>query len=134
MTSASYLDGFRALVREHAWPADTTPAGLLTRWSAYVASAEDGYGWSIYDQSNELSARDLLEHIFTDARTSSTSDAQHLRERVLATDARYRALLREDVRIGADGDPWWRRGVLRAAGPDYVDDLARIHAIHAEVV
>lgn len=134
MTSASYLEGFRALVREQAWPDLTTPAELLDRWSAFVASAEDGYRWSIYDQSNELSARDLLESVFTDARTRTTPEAQQLLERVMAVDARYRALLRNDVTIGHEGDPWWRRGVLRAAGPDYVDDLSRIHGIRVDLL
>lgn len=132
MTQRSYLDGFRAILREHGWHASVTPSELLARWDGLVEACEAGYGWTSYEHSNELSARDLLEAVFADPRTATAVETKELRRQVSQLDARYRALLREDVHVGDADDPWWRRGVLRQAGPDYVDDMQRAHGITVE--
>jgi hypothetical protein len=130
MTSARYLTRFREIARERGWPDSTSPAGLLDQWRALAMAAEEGYRWTIDEYSNEISARDVLEEIFTDSVLRAEPEAQELCGRVAEVDSRMRALIRDDVHIGRPDDPWWRRGVLRRAGPDYVEDLERIYGIH----
>lgn len=128
----NYLERFRAIVYERGWHASVTPSELSARWEGLVAACEAGSGWTSYEHSNELSVRDLLEAVFLDPRTAAEPEADELRRHVNELDARYRALLRDDVHVGDADDPWWRRGVLRHAGPDYVDDMQRLHGITVE--
>lgn len=129
MTSATYVARFREILRDMAWPATTTPAALLDRWIATVAAAEEGYQWTIDEYLNELAARDVLEAVFSDAALASEPEVEELRARVADADDRLRAIIQDNVEIGSPEQPWWRRGVLRHAGADYVEDLERIYGI-----
>lgn len=129
MTSQTYLVRFREIVRERGWPESTTPTDLLERWTALVKAAEQGYRWTIDEYLNEMAARDLLEAVLTDEALGGEPEVSELSGRVAEADRHLRALVRDDVHIGGPDEPWWRRGVLRRAGDDYVEDLERIYGI-----
>jgi hypothetical protein len=129
VTSPTYLARFREIVRERGWPETTTPTELLDRWTGLVEAAEEGYRWTIDGYLNELAARDVLEVVLADDSLRDEPEVSDLRARVAAADRRLRAVLRGDVQIGEPDQPWWRRGVLRRAGDDYVEDLERIYGI-----
>lgn len=133
MTSVRYLARVRKVLSERGWTESISPAELLDRWAALVDAAEAGYGWTLDEYLNELLPRDVLEDVLADPDLETDADVQQLRERVLEVDQRLRGLLRDDVWIGETADPWWRRGVLRFAGSDYVDDLRGIYGITVEV-
>jgi hypothetical protein len=51
--------------------------GLIEKWSDFVVRVEQGYQYSIYEYTNDLSTRDLLEHVVLNA-------PQPLREKIVA--------------------------------------------------
>ncbi len=84
---------------------------LLQRWQTFVEQVEVGYADSIYEYTNDLSVRDLLEGIGASAPAS-------LRERLAAFlkewDDRFSAATEETDRAVAPGAPpsgaaRWRR-------------------------
>ncbi|UCB56615.1 MAG: hypothetical protein JSV30_05240 [Candidatus Omnitrophota bacterium] len=40
---------------------------LLGKWSAFIADVEKGYSGTVYDYTNDLSVRDLLEELIIEA-------------------------------------------------------------------
>lgn len=46
-----------------AWKEPPTLESLVADWGKFVTEVEDGYDLTIYDYSNDLSIRDLLEEL-----------------------------------------------------------------------
>ncbi|MGI8439512.1 MAG: hypothetical protein ACR2NV_04815 [Thermoleophilaceae bacterium] len=129
MSTGRFLERFRAIAVARGWGSDTSPVELLKRWKAFVRSCEEGYRWSIYEYDNELSARDLLADVMNDSVLAQTPELAEWATRVALVDARFSALLHEHEMRGRGTDPWWRRGVLRSAGPEYRQDVRDLHGI-----
>ncbi|NPA06271.1 MAG: hypothetical protein GXO54_02580 [Chloroflexi bacterium] len=98
---------------------------LLQQWRALVTQVEQGYQDSIYEYTNDLSARDLLEEILQEVPPS-------LREQVASWlrpwDARFdRATEKLDRPILANLEPaaaaWWWFRVPKKLGKELDDDL-----------
>jgi len=83
---------------------------LLSKWRAFVAEVERGYGWTLYDYQNDLSVRDEIDQVLRAVPASvrrqlsePLAEADRMFER--ATEASTRSILRGRVREGA----WYRR-------------------------
>lgn len=75
---------------------------LLQRWERFVTQVEIGYRSTIYDFTNEVSVRTMLD-------TSSYPDVQ-AQITLSALDDRYKAATREvsaHLRVGRPQDAWW---------------------------
>lgn len=91
---------------------------LLTTWCSFVERIERGYGNSIYEYTNELSSRDVLEEILVSApATARTELLGHLRP----WDDRFERSTRPVSVAVAPGVPknaasWWYRVPRLLAG------------------
>ena len=132
--STPFLRRFHAVAEEHGWANPPSPSGLLQQWGQFVEECEAGYGWSIYEFDDELSARDLLAKMLEDTELARHPEAQELSGRVAEVDRRFKELLRSDVEVGDPQDPWWRRGVLRSAGSEYAADAHKLYGVQVERV
>lgn len=90
---------------------DLTLMGLLEKWSEFVLTVERGYDYSIYEYTNDLSVRDLLE-------TVTTESPQGLRNKLVKEiggwDERFMTVTRKASRplvvpIGKKPAWWWFR-------------------------
>jgi len=99
---------------------------LLGGWSAFVTAVERGYDDSIYEYTNDLSVRDLLERVAAGAGPGLRAK---LETAVAADDRRFEAATEAAARpLGEGVDPsrwWWRRVPVRRDG-ELADDLASL--------
>jgi hypothetical protein len=133
-STTGFLDTFREFLGRHGRPADLSPWGVVEAWEQLVDDALEGYHGNIYEWSNDLSGRDLLEEAFHDPALARYEPVPLMRERVAAADERFRAALLPGVDVGTADEPWWHRGVLAAAGEEYAEDVERRYGIEVRVV
>lgn len=129
--SGSFLERFEELVGASGWRTPASPAQLVARWEQFVEQCEDGYDDNIYEYDNDRSVRDLLGRALHDATLRDFPELDELRKAVDLIDDRFRALCRDDVVMGAEGDPWWRRCVPDNAGGELAEDLLDKYGIEA---
>ena len=123
MTDGSFLQAFEELVGASGWRTIPSPAQLVEQWEQFVELCEDGYDDNIYEFENDRSVRDLLGRALHDSTLRAFPELAELRSAVDRIDDRYRQLCRDDVVMGREGDPWWRRCVPANAGGELADDL-----------
>jgi hypothetical protein len=97
---------------------------LLRRWSHFVAQVERGYDDSIYEYTNDLSVRDVLERLVEGAGAGLRAA---LEERLTADDRRFETATEEHVRplgeFKQTTPPWWWRRVPRVRVGELAEDL-----------
>jgi hypothetical protein len=128
----TFLEAFEELVGASGWRRIPSPSELLQQWEAFVEACEEGYDDNIHEFENDRSVRDLWGRILHDPTLRRFPELDDLREAVERIDERYRRLSRDDVLLGRDGDPWWRRRVPRQVGDELADDLAERYGIEPE--
>jgi hypothetical protein len=95
---------------------------LLQRWSSFVTAVERGYDDSIYEYTNDLSVRDLLERLVTSAGPGLRAKL----ERALGEDdRRFTAATEETTRSLGGSTWWWQRVPSRRVG-ELADDLSSL--------
>ena len=129
MTTADFLQSFKEFLGRYGWPTDQSPWTIVEQWESLVDQAAEGYHWGLYEFANDLSVRDLLEKAFHDDQFGRFSQIGIMRQRVESADIRLRSMFLPGIEIGGADAPWWHRGVLAAAGDDYLDDVKRLHGI-----
>jgi len=95
---------------------------LLDRWKSLVADCEDGYGWSHYEYDNDATARDFLERLMCESGLPHDV-LRPVRDAVCVVDDRMKALMQDGVARRTKSPYWWKTGVLKKAGSEYVDSL-----------
>jgi hypothetical protein len=97
--------------------------GLLRRWSTFVAQVEQGYSDSIYEYTNDLSTRDVLQEVL---EAVDEPLRQKLTALVQPIDQRFEQTTREIGRPLTGGKTpegrWWLRIPQRLSG-ELEDDL-----------
>jgi hypothetical protein len=96
---------------------------LLSRWAGFVSSIENVYDFTIYDYTNDLSVRDLLEEVLQACpeplRKKIWDEVKELDDRFASTTKlSTRPLLKIDARIG-----WWWYRVPLEPGDELLEDL-----------
>jgi len=97
---------------------------LLDIWDSFVADAEDGYGFTVFEYDAEIAVRDKIERLLADPELSGFPGHADFRRSIIPMDDRFRAQLRPEwriPRIPPGWDSWWRLGILRRAGGQYAD-------------
>ena len=96
---------------------------LLRRWSAFVTQVERGYDESIYEYTNDLSVRDVLDRALNGAGPTLRAK---LEGALAADDRRFEAATQESARpLGKTESRWWRRVPRRLVG-ELAEDLAAL--------
>lgn len=129
MTVADFLQTFGEFLGRNGWPAELSPWAIVEQWESLVDQAITGYRWGFYEFTNELGVRDLLAKAFDDERLGGFGQIGSIRQRVTAADERLKGAFLPDAEIAGPDKPWWRRGVLAAAGDEYADDVKRLYGI-----
>ncbi len=129
MTTNDFLQAFIEFLGRNGWPADQSPWTTVEQWESLVEQVAEGYQWGLYEFTNDLGARDLLEKAFTDDQFSQFAEIDIMCQRVEKTDVRLKSMFTPGVEIGSAEGPWWRRGVLATACNEYRDDMKRLHGI-----
>jgi len=85
--------------------------GLVSQWSRFVTSVEQGYSGSLYDYTNDIAARDVLKEILLEVFPSTR---EKLSSFVKPLDVRFDEATREVKRmllpsVRREASPWWRR-------------------------
>lgn len=112
-----------SLLAEHRGACAPSLAALCGQWMAFVGAVERGYDDSIYEYTNDLSIRDLLQ----DLRLASPWSLQAKLDGALAPiDARFASATEPASRplSTARGElaSWWNRVPKRRIG-EFADDL-----------
>lgn len=102
----------------HPSKEQTAVGPLLHAWASFVRRVETGYALSIYDYTNDLSTRDLLEEALPNL---PLAEGEASRARLSEWDLRYEQATRPSVRPLAPGiqdgaRAWWFRIPLRLGG------------------
>lgn len=116
------LERVLSILRQRDWRAESW-SSLVEEWRSFVRDVGNGYDLTIYDFTNDLSVRDIIEAVLEQLPTSLSAA---LAEQVDAVDAGFKAVTRSVPRPllpGADkGAWWWSRVPLHPAG-ELLDDL-----------
>jgi len=129
MNTIDFLQAFKEFLGRNGWPTDQSPWSIVERWESLVDQVAEGYHWGLYEFANDLSVRDLLEKAFNDDQLRRFDQIEAMRKRVKNADDRLKASFLPGVQIGNIDAPWWHRGVLAAAGEEYLDDVGRLYGI-----
>jgi len=96
---------------------------MLGRWRDFVTAVERGYDDSIYEYTNDLSARDHLEAVAAGADPALRAKVQGA---IAEDDRRFEAATQEaDQPLGkftGEAPTWWRRVPRRRVG-ELAEDL-----------
>jgi hypothetical protein len=96
---------------------------MLGRWGDFVTRVERGYDDSIYEYTNDLSVRDLLERVVQGAGPGLRAK---LAGALADGDRRFDAATEEAARpLGESREAWWRRVPRRRTG-ELAEDLASL--------
>jgi len=98
---------------------------LLHRWQDFVVQAERGYQNSIYEYTNDLSVRDLLEEIL---RESPQTLRKELMQLIRPWDERFYNATKRIKRpvlpnVGQESRSWWWFRVPKSVGGELEEDL-----------
>lgn len=115
------------------WREPLSLAQMEAAWVAFVDACEGGYSWSLYEFDNDVSIRDRIELVLSHEGLRGLESIQNFRERVSVEDGRLRRLFRAETRFGADASPWWKNGILKAGGREYVRDVLSRYGLEVEV-
>ena len=119
------LAGLLAELAERSGREDSLDA-MLRRWRDFVARVERGYDDSIYEYTNDLSVRDLLERVVQGAGPGLRAK---LEAALAEDDRRFEAATEEGARPLGDfreaSPPWWQRVPRRRTG-ELAEDLASL--------
>lgn len=126
---SGFLERFEEFIGASGWRTQPSPAELVSYWQDFVEVCVEGYSSTIYEFENERAVRDLLEEAFNDPNLRSFPELSSLRQSVYQIDEDFRRICRDDVAIGKDNAPWWRRCVPRRAQGDFADDLRSKYGI-----
>jgi hypothetical protein len=100
---------------------DITYEGLISDWRRFVKEIRTGYRHSIYDYSNELSGRDLLENL---KEAADDPVAKKIHEELLPLDADFEKNTQavEKPLAANKVNGWWHRIPKQLVG-ELRDDL-----------
>jgi hypothetical protein len=97
-------------------------ASLIKKWTEFTVEVEKGYELTIYDYTNDLSSRDLLQEL-------SDRDPQ-VKEEIMAViepaDKRFMLATRQSdgvLRPSASPDEWWWHRLPKKQGGELKRDL-----------
>lgn len=99
-------------------------AHLLTRWSEFTCTVEDGYPYSIFEYTNSLGGRNVL---FAVEQVLSAEGQQQLQTVLSAWDERFRAATTSIDRplraIPGKPTSWWYYRLPRVLRGEFREDL-----------
>lgn len=110
---------------------EASGSSLLDMWGDLIAECETGYQWEMSELRNELRVRDQLQTLAAAPTLQAFAEHRDFEARLRSLDDRFRTLLRSDVEFEQQ-QGWWRRGVLRFAGPAYCDYCKAVLGVEIE--
>jgi hypothetical protein len=114
---------FRQVVVRQGWKPDVSPVQVIERWKQLVELVEEGYPDNIYEYSNDLAIRDLIETLLHDEQLREFEQLAWFRDQVRGLDTRFAAVLAPDPVDSTPGTPWWRARVPAHAGAELAGDI-----------
>lgn len=101
---------------------------LLRNWDAVVSECEEGSILSIDDYLNDLYVRDYAQLVIDSEDAQACEGYGWWSARMAEIDARLRSQFRPDLEVSGQS-AWWRKGVLKAGGPQYEEQSADVMMI-----
>ncbi len=95
---------------------------LLDSWISLVEDCENGYGSNEYEFDFDANERGYLEKLLNESALPDEM-LKPLRDSVDRIDQRLKCLFQENVKRNNKSPYWWKHGVLKRAGWEYVDSL-----------
>jgi hypothetical protein len=134
MTDTEYMERVEEFLGSRGSMRFSSLGQLVEAWDRLVEQVEEGYDDNIYEYTNNLFVRDLIDQAIADPILKRFPQVRALRERVAPIDERFRAATQDGVDMGSDDDPWWRRRVARRAGAEFADDIKSLYGVDVDVV
>ena len=100
----------------------------LSQWRRFVLAVEEGYQLTIYDYTNDLSTRDLLEKMVQQA---SCGLLARFKEQLVEWDRRFLAATRRVKRplipaLEGEHLGWWWYRIPKTSGRELEEDLRQL--------
>ncbi len=115
---ANYFDTRRKFIKNLNISRDLPE--LITCWLGFVEDCEEGYSWDVSEYNNEIHVRNELEEILTNPELMTFQEHSSFISTVQDIDRRFKRLLHNHYHL-SNNKEWWNRGVLSAAGEEYVE-------------
>ena len=129
----SFSDLVYLIQKEGGWRVPHTAPGLLQSWREFMRRCSSGYEWGMYEYANDLAIRDQINEVLNDGRVKIFREFIEFSSDVENIDQEFRKLFIKNVSLGVGKNNWWRQGILRRGGQEYVDDIKRTYNIDVEL-
>ena len=103
---STFIDRFREAVGETGVRRSWSPAGYIEAWRSFVTECEEGYQWNIYEYENELSVRDAIEKVLSDANLAGTPEIRVFADAIDELDSRFESVVAAGPQIEEPPAPW----------------------------
>lgn len=116
----------RTLTRAYAvrFKVDNVLAKLIDDWNRFVAAVENGYTYSIFEYTNELGGRNIIEQILTQISPTGRVEIQRMVEPLDSRFMNATRMLQQPLRRMPKGNPgWWYYRVPRILNDELSQDL-----------
>jgi hypothetical protein len=126
----SYLNEFQDRYKEK-FKKEYAPTQVIEVWRELVDACIEGYSYSVFDFSNDLFVRELVEFGLTEGNLSKYEEHQTFKQKIKEIDDDFLKIIREST---YPKDQWWKDAILKYSGEKYSSDMSKFHGISIPVL
>ena len=99
------------------------PSDLVEQWNEFVQQCVEGYQYSLFEFDYEVSVRDEIQQIIDDGRLQEYEEFKDFVNKVDEIDNNFKSVVNDFKIPERDKLPWWKKGILKKAGDQYVQNV-----------
>ncbi|MYY80837.1 MULTISPECIES: hypothetical protein [unclassified Streptomyces] len=125
---------FERAARAAGWAEPPLPGAALRSWDEMVKLCTEGYDFDVSEYLNDLSIRELLQHVIDDPVVQSLPEYSWFSAELSQIDERFRGLVAHGPLVRPNESRWWLRSLPAQGDQEFVDDVRDRYGIDIEVI
>ncbi|UFQ13545.1 MULTISPECIES: hypothetical protein [Streptomyces] len=110
------------------------PGAALRSWDEVVKLCTEGYDLDVSEYLNDLSIRELLQHVIDDPVVRSLPEYSWFSNELSRIDEGFRALLQDGPSVRPNESRWWFRSLPARGQQEFADDVLERYGVELEVI
>ncbi|MEU7584406.1 hypothetical protein AB0B50_43280 [Streptomyces sp. NPDC041068] len=110
------------------------PGAALRSWDEVVKLCTQGYDFDVCEYLNDLSIRELLQHVIDDPVVQSLPEYSWFSAELTRIDEAFRALLANGPLVRPNESRWWLRALPAQGQQEFVDDVRDRYGVDLDVI
>lgn len=125
---------FQRVARARGWANPPLPGAALRSWEEVVKLCAEGYDFDVSEYLNDVSIRELLQHVIDDPVVQSLPEHSWFSAELSRVDEGFRALLLNGPVVRPNESRWWLRSLPARGQQEFVDDVRDRYGVDIEVI